>query len=185
MVKKSPGRIIFYDSTLSPCLQRSMPSCYRVLTAYNILIQANGTVLAICSPVCQRIATGHIPAGTSTYPTVTVRSQCTPPCHHLTIGYKGGPLKRHHHILIAHQHEHSHDMPHIAKTGKMVHGRTLDARRGRKPPASQSQPNIEQAADHDAQQKPPTAPASTSRETGSVPEYPDLTKSSDEEGKFL
>ena len=70
----------------------------------------------------------------------------------------------------------------------MVRGRKLGDRRGRKPPASQSQPEVDQAADPEAhpeaQQKSPTASASTSRETR-VPESPDLPKFSDEEGKFL
>jgi len=39
--------------------------------------------------------------------------------------------------------------------------------------------------DPEAQEKPPTPPASTSRERGAVPKYSLLHKSSDEEGKFL
>ena len=55
-------------------LNVSIPSPYRFLTAYNVLVPASVTVLAVPSPGPHRVATGPLPPGTPPYRSLNVRS---------------------------------------------------------------------------------------------------------------
>ena len=65
----------------------SIPFLYRVLTVYNVLIPANGTVFAFHSQGLHCATSGHLLLETSTYRSHTVCQLCAVSCHRLADVY--------------------------------------------------------------------------------------------------